>query len=273
LRGDLKITTLTPDMKTMAMKELSDHVALDIGAALGVPRSILESDAANYATSQTDLHSFWHMTIRPRLPMLELAINNQVLHGTEYSLQFAPEQLDVFQEDESLRAASLLQLVQAGVPLDDAMLMLGYDPLENRPESVEQDLAEQSPDDALIESELATWQRFELNNLGKNKSRQFIAHYIPDDITQEILTDLDNAYTPEAIKNIFLHQQVKRTPVIPRGNTIEPEPVPAAADIPIDLEGAIDLWNDTMPPVARGMLESTVIDKQDTNEQETVAEI
>ena len=273
LRGDLKVTTLTPDMKTMAMKELSDHVALDIGAALGVPRSILESDAANYATSQTDLHSFWHMTIRPRLPMLERAINNQVLHGTEYSLQFAPEQLDVFQEDESLRAASLLQLVQAGVPLDDAMLMLGYDPLENRPVSVEQDLAEQSPDDALIESELATWQRFELNNLGKNKSRQFIAHYIPDDITQEILQDLDNAYTPEAIKNVFLHQQVKRTPVIPRGNTIEPEPVPAAADIPIDLEGAIDLWNDTMPPVARGMLESTVIDKQDTNEQETVAEI
>jgi HK97 family phage portal protein len=203
LRGDLKVTTLTPDIKSMAMKELSDHVALDIGAALGVPRSILESDAANYATSQTDMESFWHMTIRPRLPMYEKAINEQLLANSDYSIQFAPEQLDVFQKDESLRAASLLQLVQAGVPLDDAMMMLGYDPIENRPISEEVEIEEQEPDRVLIDTELASWQRYALRNLKKQKRRAFVTKHIPDYMSDNIRMQLSQSTTAEEVRAAF----------------------------------------------------------------------
>jgi len=203
LRGDLKVTTLTPELKTLGMQELAAHVALDIGAALGVPRSILESDAANYATSQTDLHSFWHMTIRPRLPMYENAINTQLLAGTEYSLQFAPEQLDVFQEDETIRASSLLQLVQAGVPLSDAMLMLGYDPIENRPESEAEEVVETEPDEALIESELASWRRYALRNRGKTKTRLFKTQYIPTWLEDEVRGKLKTAQTDTEVRAAF----------------------------------------------------------------------
>ena len=274
LRGDLKITTLTPELKSLAMKELSDHVALDIGAALGVPRSILESDAANYATSQTDMQSFWHMTIRPRLPLFENAINLQLFSGTDYSMQFAPEQLDVFQEDETIRAASLLQLVQAGVPLSEAMLMLGYDPLENEPQpaSVEQQRPIE-PEEELIESELASWERYALNSLGKTKTRQFVNHHVPADVAQQIRDDLKIAYTPEAIKNAFQHQHAKRTPVVPRGNVTDAVPVPSASEIDIELEGAIDLWNESMPPEAQGMLESTVIDRTRDRDDDAISEL
>ena len=209
LRGDLKVTTLTPEIKSMAMKELSDHVALDIGAALGVPRSILESDAANYATSQTDMQSFWHMSIRPRLPMYENAINSQLFAGTEYSIVFAPEQLDVFQEDESIRAASLLQLVQAGVPLDDAMLMLGYDPLENRPEAatptpveVEPETVEEAEEE-LVESELASWQRYSINNITKANKREFITKHVPVNIANKIRSKLLEASTAKEVSEAF----------------------------------------------------------------------
>jgi HK97 family phage portal protein len=262
LRGDLKVTTLTPELKSLGMKELAAHVALDIGAALGVPRSILESDAANYATSQTDMQSFWHMTVRPRLPMYENAINAQLLAGTDYSLQFAPEQLDVFQEDETIRAASLLQLVQAGVPLDDAMLMLGYDPIENRPEPPVAEGVEETPEEDLIESELATWQRYALRSLGKNgKSRPFVAEHIPAHVVHEIQADLEEADDAETVKAAFLHQEAKRTPVVPRGNAKPVAPVPAADDIHIDIDAAIEQWNDVMPNEAQGMLDAEVIDR------------
>jgi hypothetical protein len=151
------------------------------------------------------MQSFWHMTIRPRLPMYENAINMQLLAGTEYTLQFAPEQLDVFQEDETIRAASLLQLVQAGVPLDDAMLMLGYDPIENRPEPEAEQVVEEEPEEALVESELATWQRYALRSLSKNgKSRPFVAEHIPAHVVHEIDGRLTQAQSPDEVRAAFV---------------------------------------------------------------------
>ena len=253
LRGDIKVQVITPELKSMGMKELAAHIALDIGAALGVPRSILESDAANYATSQTDWQSFWHVTIRPRLPMYEDAINAQLLAGTEYSVKAVPEQMDVFQEDEGARASSLLQLVQAGVPLGDAMAMLGYDILENRPEPEE-------PEEALVLTELATWERFALRNLGRN-GREFSADHIPAQIAGELQADIKRATSPEAIRAAFLFQESKRTPVVPRGNARPVAVVPTVAEIDVDVGAAVERWDEVMPSEARGMLDAEVIDR------------
>jgi len=208
LRGDIKVTTLTPDLKSMSMKELSDHVTLDIAASLGVPRSVLESDASNYATSQTDMYSFWNMTVRPRLPLFEDAINSQLLGGTDYSIKFVPETMEIFQEDESLRAGSLLQLVQAGVPLADAMLMLGYNPLENAPlppedEGIEEDLEGIDSEEVLVDSEIASWQRFAIRSLGKTNKRKFEVKHIPIEQAKEIQALLDKAESVEEVRVAF----------------------------------------------------------------------
>jgi len=205
LRGDLKVTTLTPELKSMALPDLNNQICLSIGAALGVPRSILESDASSYATAVSDQTQFWTTTIRPRLPMYENAINTQLLIGTDYRLTFTPENLDIFQEDETIRAASLLQLVQAGVPLDDAMLMLGYDPIENRPEPEAEQVVEEEPEEALVESELATWQRYALRNLNKTgKSRPFVAEHIPAHMVHEIDSRMTQAQTPDEVRAAFV---------------------------------------------------------------------
>ena len=209
LRGDISVKTLTPEIKSMAMKELNDHVALDIGAALGVPRSILESDAANYATSVTDMKSFWEMTIRPRLPFYETALNNQLFEGAgnQYRIQFVPEQMDIFQEDESMRANSLLQLVNAGVPLDDAMLMLGYDPLENKPEPQVIDIpkieVDESANEEQVASELASWERYAIRSLKKPKQRKFEVRYIPESQADLIRQLLQKATNVEEVKAAF----------------------------------------------------------------------
>jgi hypothetical protein len=135
--------------------------------------------------------------------MFENAINLQLFAGTDYNLQFVPEQLDVFQVDESLRAASLLQLVTAGVSLAEAMLMLGYDPLENKPEPPAEVVVEEDAEDAQVASELATWQRFALRNLNKTNQREFETHHVPAYMADQISNNLVKASTTKEVKEAF----------------------------------------------------------------------
>jgi len=128
---DLKVTTITPDINTLMLPELQERVITSIGMTLGVPRTMLEASAANYATADSDRQSFWRETIVPRLSLYTQVLNSQLLEGLGYEIVFQPEALDVLQADEANRAGSLLQLVQAGVPLRGAMMILGYDGIED----------------------------------------------------------------------------------------------------------------------------------------------
>lgn len=125
--GDIKATVITPPIKDMMLPELQERAERNICKTLGVPITMLEASAANYATAQNDVLSFWRTTIIPRLGMYEQAINNQLLAPLGYKLVFTPEALDVMQTDEAQRAGALLSLTQAGVAVDYAMEILGYD--------------------------------------------------------------------------------------------------------------------------------------------------
>lgn len=127
---DLKVTTITPPINTLLLPELQERTITAVSMTLGVPRTMLEASAANFATADSDRQSFWRETIIPRLSLYEQVINNQLLYALNYEMQFNPEALDVMQADEANRAGSLLQLVQAGVPLRGAMKILGYDQIE-----------------------------------------------------------------------------------------------------------------------------------------------
>jgi len=127
---DLKISTITPPIDSLMLPELQERVITSITMTLGVPRTMVEASAANYATADSDRQSFWRETIVPRLSLYDQVLNQQLLEPLNYQLYFQPEALDVLQTDEAQRAGSLLQLVQAGVPLRGAMTILGYDMVE-----------------------------------------------------------------------------------------------------------------------------------------------
>jgi HK97 family phage portal protein len=127
---DIKIEQLTPPINSLQMPELYERVITSVGMAYGVPRTMLEASAANYATAESDRQSFWRETIIPRLSLYEAVLNAQVFAPLGWEISFTPEMLDVMQVDEASRAGSLLQLVQAGVPLRGAMTILGYDQIE-----------------------------------------------------------------------------------------------------------------------------------------------
>jgi HK97 family phage portal protein len=124
---DMKMMKLTPDINTMMLPELQERVITSIAMTLGVPRTMLEASAANFATADSDRQSFWRETIIPRLELYEHILNNQLFSTLGYAINFEPEKLDVMQADEAARAGSLKLLVDAGVPLRGAMTILGYD--------------------------------------------------------------------------------------------------------------------------------------------------
>lgn len=129
-RGDVKTQILTFPLKDMELVPLQERVTTNITTTFGVPRTMLEASAANYATADSDRQSFWRETIVPRLTFYQRVLNQQVFAPLKYKMHFTPETLDVFQTDEAERAGSLLQLVQAGVPLSSAMKILGYDNID-----------------------------------------------------------------------------------------------------------------------------------------------
>lgn len=129
-RGDVKTQILTFPLKDMELVPLQERVTTNITTTFGVPRTMLEASAANYATADSDRQSFWRETIVPRLTFYQRVLNQQVFAPLKYRMHFTPETLDVFQTDEAQRAGSLLQLVQAGIPLSSAMKILGYDNID-----------------------------------------------------------------------------------------------------------------------------------------------
>jgi len=127
---EIKATIITPPIKDLMLPELQERVVTTIAMTLGVPRTMLEASAANYATADSDRQSFWRETIVPRLSLYEHVINTQLFAPIGYELVYHPDELDVMQADEAARAGSLKMLVEAGMPLRGAMQTLGYKNIE-----------------------------------------------------------------------------------------------------------------------------------------------
>ena len=107
--------------------ELPGQVKEDIATALGIPYSLLFSDAANYATAQQDDKHFYDKTVTPDVELIGATLNRQVFEPLGLELYFAPEELEMYQANESDRATSLSSLTLTGVPVDVGMVQLGYD--------------------------------------------------------------------------------------------------------------------------------------------------
>lgn len=128
LRFKVNKVDLSSPTKDLGMPELGKVQKEDIATGLGIPYSLLFSDAANFATAQQDEQNFWNLTIKPQLSLIQGELNEQVFKPAGLELYFAPEEMSLFQEDESKRGTSLSSLVAAGMPLDIAMESLGYEP-------------------------------------------------------------------------------------------------------------------------------------------------
>jgi HK97 family phage portal protein len=213
---EMKPSILTPPIKDMAMPELMQQARTQVALAFGIPQTMLE-DAANYATAAEHRLGFWNETVRPRIPLFERVINEQFLAKTDLTIEFRPDELEVFQEDESERASSLNSLTIAGVPLKVAMEILGYDLDEKQwalipvakprePAVVPDKKPEEPVEDEELQKEVRRWERLALKRMREGKPEKMIAFetkVIPGALRGTIEALLEAARTEGEVKGAF----------------------------------------------------------------------
>jgi len=182
--GDLGNSPLTQEKKE------------DIATALGIPHSLVFSNAANFATATQDWLNYYDQTIIPEVNTIAGYVNEQLLEPLGYFLEFRHEQMSVYQEDEGQRADSLAQLVASGTPLDLAMEILGYDLTDEQwlrvrePDPVE--VVEPSPEPPIVLDQMADEMRaVELGRFKRWAAKR--KNPDPDAFTSDILSYADKA--------------------------------------------------------------------------------
>lgn len=272
------------------VKELTDTVLTqekreDISTALGIPQTLLFSQAANYATAQEDRLSYYRETVVPEAEFIAAVLNEQLLKPLGMQWQFRPETLDVFQADETERAQAFAQYVNAGMPLSVVAEMLGlelptgieYEDLddmkrENAPPQLVPFMGPpgqqpqkpafgnngNKPEQQEVErakADLRRWQRVARKCVAEGKPvRAFDSDAIPGDIMQQVRALLDGATTEEEVKAAFGSVKMQSARFIPKGADDPLLPVPETLELSAqDIDDALDYWDKLMPEY-RGML-------------------
>jgi hypothetical protein len=211
--GSVTPTTLTPPLKDLAMPEITDMAKENMCVAFGVPKTMMDSEAANYATAVEDRKSFYQEIIMPRARKFEAVLNTQLLNHDGLRAEFAFNELELFQDDENLRADMILKYVQAGMPLKLALDIAGKELTEEQAEWFAEEprmneratnkKQQQEENDPLAE-ELGRWMRFAEKRVSDGRElREFETDIIPPSLHASISGALETVKDAEEVKTIF----------------------------------------------------------------------
>lgn len=127
--GKVAAHTLGSSMKDLIVPELSNSKREDVATALGVPQTMMFSNAANYATAQQDDLHFYDKTVLPLDKKIVDALNKQVFQPMGLFLVAHTERMELFQRQEAAKAYSLAQLyLTSVVTREEAREQMGLPP-------------------------------------------------------------------------------------------------------------------------------------------------
>ena len=193
-------------MKDLAFTELNAIAKDNIALAFGVKKTMLDSEAANYATAQEDRLSFYEDVIKPRARKFEGVLNEQLLARDGLRIEFKFNEMDIFQEDENARADLLLKLNQAGLPVELALDLAGYQLNDEQAAMLnahQNDLDERGEQTEEVE-DLRRWQRMAEKRVKEGKElREFESSKIEPSLHGAISGALEGAKTVDDVRHLF----------------------------------------------------------------------
>jgi HK97 family phage portal protein len=230
--NDVDLKTITPLLNSFDIDKLDTHSIAGVAWAFDIPKSVLTSDSANYATATTEYEIYLRNTIIPRCNFFEAKFN-KFLSDYDCRIEFAPEEMLENQENEWRRAQSLKSMTDAGLPILAALDILGYNlsdkaqavlnealakpappppapvvvsPVQTNPANeVDQTTTDTNAVTVRMVEDLSKWMRKSLKSLegGKLPLVDFESEAIPDDMKMKVNTGLAKATTPHEIKEAF----------------------------------------------------------------------
>ena len=216
MKGEIKPTILTPTFKEMALPDVRTQALEAVAHAFDIPKTILQDDSANYATSQQSYRTYITQTIEPRTKFLANKLN-ELLAPQGLKVEFDIQELPEMQEDENQRATAFKAYVDAGVPKRIAAALLGLDipkdfvtewsKIDEKKESPPPVIVPQPPNGQAggVRSELKKWEKKSLTRFreGKGAACEFVSDDISDELSQTIKASLQAASTEAEIKGAF----------------------------------------------------------------------
>ncbi len=109
--GEIDVHQLMSTLKDMELGEMTTQQREDISTTLGIPLTMMFSNAANYATAAQDDFHFYDKTIAPFCRMvIAPQLNERLFERAGLQLRFVKNRLEVYQEMESKKAYALVPL-------------------------------------------------------------------------------------------------------------------------------------------------------------------
>lgn len=221
-------TVIGDGLEALRGTEVTRNLEQQVLEAMGVPMSLIMADAANYATAQQDVRTFYTNTIVPDARIIQSALNTQILEPMGYHLEFEPQRLECFQTDEAERATALSSLAGTfNTTSPEAILLsmdiLGYDLTDDQRKLMEAMIAdkkkareqmdeqlkpkeetaeEDEPDeDEPMREDMQKWMRKALKHIGKDVT--FVSDTIPAEISASIHKALPGCKTEDEVRALF----------------------------------------------------------------------
>ncbi len=131
LNADVVTPTIIGDgLEGLQNSGLTAQMREDISTALGIPQTILFSTSAGGlgggGVVQEDTFRFYSETVVPQMEYICEELNEQQLKPNGFTLKPHPEEMDIFQEDETARAGAFASYA-AHMPARVAMDILGIE--------------------------------------------------------------------------------------------------------------------------------------------------
>ena len=123
----VKPTVIGDGLDGLINAQLTQSKREDIATALGVPQTLLFSNAANYATAVQDTLNLYNMTIMPLCEFMAECLNEQLFSRQGLRLEFRPETIDAFHEDEAQRARAYKTYIDTGMQPSVAAQICGIE--------------------------------------------------------------------------------------------------------------------------------------------------
>ena len=215
----VKPTVIGDGLEGIQNSSLTVQRREDICTALGIPQTLLFSNAANYATAQQDVLSFYDMTIVPLMELIAEVLNEQLFQRYGVRMEPRPETIDAFHEDEKDRAGAYASYVASGMKPSVAAQICGielpadmeYSELDDpepapTPAPVVEEVQPETPPTP-IQAEMRRWERKAINALKRGEPAQveFISNVIPHLTAARIETELGRCKSIEDITAVFAY--------------------------------------------------------------------
>ena len=113
LSKGLTPTILSSPVKDLAIPELSDEVREDLAACFGIPITMLQQAAANYATAKEDVQGYHINTNFPEAGRIQSGMNKQLWKPLGYEFRFLTDEVEAIQQNEAEKAEGMTALMGA----------------------------------------------------------------------------------------------------------------------------------------------------------------